>query len=170
VLVGVLLAWSIDRWWVTVARVDSESMAPTLRTGELVAITRPGGVSRGDVVAFEGRGVFVPLAHEPVTFLKRVVGVGGDRVTCCDARGELVVNGERLVEPYLAGGRTDDVAFDVIIPPETVWVMGDNRTRSTDSRAYIGASGGGFVPLDHIEGRVVAVVGPPSAARRVVAP
>lgn len=154
-IAGVAVALAVNSWVVTLARVESVSMQPTLNPGDRVVLVRLGEVSRGDVVGFDGRGSFVPLAHPKVTYLKRVIGLAGDRVTCCDEQGRVVVNGVALDEPYLAPGGTDDVRFDVIVPARAMWVMGDNRPESSDSRAYLGERGGGFVPTDRIVGRMV---------------
>lgn len=167
VAVGVALAVVLTTWVVSVAKVESGSMSPTLVAGESVVVWRLGDVRRGDVVGFDGRGSFVPLAHPEVTYVKRVIGLGGDRVTCCDSAGRLVVNGVSLTEDYLAPGTVEEVAFDVVVPAGKMWVMGDNRSDSADSRAHLGDPGGGFVPLSRVEGQVVAVVAPPSDARRV---
>lgn len=152
---GVGVALAVNTWVVTLAQVESTSMQPTLNPGDEVVLLRLGSVSRGDVVGFDGRGTFVPLAHPRVTYIKRVIGLGGDRVTCCDDQGRLTVNGVPLDEPYLAPGGTDDVRFDVIVPARAMWVMGDNRPESSDSRAYLGEPGGGFVPIERVVGKMV---------------
>jgi signal peptidase I len=169
--------------------IPSSSMAPTLRVGDRVLVDklayrfgdRP---ERGDVVVFDGRGSFLPvdaadsgavsgllravgaalgLSDPPGTeYVKRVIGVGGDRVRCCDERGRLVVNGEPLTEPYLLP--QDDpsvVRFDIRVPEGRLWVMGDHRSASSDSRAHLGQPGGGTVPLDRVIGRARWVGWPP---------
>jgi signal peptidase I len=82
-------------------------------------------------------------------------------VRCCDGDGRLVINGVPLDEPYLYPG---DVAsadpFDVRVGDDLVWVMGDHRSESADSRAHIGDPGGGGVPVDSIVGKAVAVLWP----------
>ena len=93
--------------------------------------------------------------------MKRVIGVGGDRVQCCDASGRLTVNGVPLDEPYLYPGDVPSRdAFDVVVPAGKLWVMGDHRSISQDSRAHLGDPGGGFVPEDRVIGRAFAVVWP----------
>lgn len=166
---GVAVALGLNTWVVTIARVDSGSMTPTLHPGETVVVSRLSEIDRFDIVEFDGRGSFLPLDHSQVSFVKRVVGMPGDRVTCCDEDGQLVLNGSAVPEAYVAAGNADDLGFDVIVPPRKVWVMGDNRAASADSRAFLGAPGGGFVPLDRVTGKVVAVIAPPGDARRVVA-
>lgn len=161
IAVGVVVAVTVNAFVVTVARVESDSMSPTLHTGDVVALGRMGDPNRFDVVGFDGRGSFLPLSHDRVVFVKRVIGLPGDRITCCDEEGRLLVNGNPVDEEYLGGEPPSDVAFDVLVPPRKMWVMGDNRSQSTDSRAYLGAPGGGFVPLERIEGVVVGIVAPP---------
>lgn len=169
--------------------VPSGSMEPTLLPGDRVLVLRlpgwagGGAVHRGDVVVFDGRRAFLDrtdgtpvqrLGREVASFLgigagtdyvKRVVGLPGDRVRCCDASGRLVVDGVPVDEPYLfPGDRASEVGFDVVVPPGRVWVMGDHRRVSTDSRGYLGAPGGGMVPLDDVVGQVVVRYWPPGRA------
>ncbi|WP_069170460.1 signal peptidase I [Streptomyces griseus] len=161
--------------------IPSGSMEPTLRVGDRVLVNKlayrfGSEPERGDVVVFDGTGSFVrePPAENPVTallrgaaaslglteaaetdFVKRVVGVGGDRVVCCDRRGRLEVNGSPLDEDYLyPGDRPSDVPFDIVVPQGTLWMMGDHRSRSRDSRDHLGQPGGGMVPVDRVIGRV----------------
>ena len=166
ITIGAAVAVAVDTYVLTMATVDSNSMAPTLVVGDRVAINRLSAVERGDVVAFDGRGSFLPPMHPQVVYVKRVIGVGGDRVACC-LDGRIVVNGAPLAEPYLAPGTPEDVAFDVIVPDGALWVMGDNRPHSADSRAHLGDPGGGFVPVSKVDGTVVAVVWPPTNAGAV---
>jgi signal peptidase I len=90
-------------------------------------------------------------------YVKRVIGLPGERIACCDAKGRLTVNGFPLDEPYLGGGRASDTPFDIRVPPGRYWVMGDNRDDSGDSRSHLGDPGGGTVPRDNVVGRVVSV-------------
>jgi len=171
--------------------IPSGSMEPTLRVGERVlvspAITTLRGVHRGDVVVFDGSGVFDPLTPPPSSalaragravaaaagvpvgardYVKRVIGLPGDRVACCDDVGRLLVNGRPLDEPYLhPGDAASLMRFDVLVPQGRLWVMGDHRSASADSRAHLGDPGGGTVPLDRVVGLVVAVSWPPSHIR-----
>jgi signal peptidase I len=90
--------------------------------------------------------------------VKRVIGVGGDHVACCDAQGRIEVNGVGLDEPYIKG-RTDQVTFDVTVPDGMVFVMGDNRGDSRDSRFHLDVNSGG-VPVDNVVGRAFVTVWP----------
>lgn len=169
--------------------IPSGSMEPTLRPGDRVlvnelAYTFGDEPRRGDVVVFDGRGSFLPVDHPggapvarllhgagaalgltdplPTDYVKRVVGVGGDRVRCCDERGRIEVNGEPLREPYLyPGDAASAVPFDVVVPQGRLWVMGDHRSDSADSRAHLGDPGGGMVPLERVIGRAELVSWPP---------
>lgn len=168
--------------------IPSGSMEPTLRVGDRVLVNklayRFGTVpQRGDVVVFDGTGSFVRESSggDPLTgllrgagaslglaepaetdFVKRVVGVGGDRVVCCDRRGRLQVNGRSVDERYLyPGDEPSSVAFDVVVPQGTLWMMGDHRGNSRDSRELLGQPGGGMVPVDMVIGRVDWLGWPP---------
>lgn len=168
--------------------IPSGSMEPTLQVGDRVlvsrAATRFGGIHRGDVLVFDGTGIFDPTTARPASrlaragqtlaaalgvpvgerdFVKRVVGLPGDRVVCCDAGGRITVNGRAVEEPYLyPGDRPSEQRFDVTVPQGRLWMMGDHRGSSADSRAHLADPGGGTVPLSRVLGRVVAVSWPPS--------
>jgi signal peptidase I len=104
-------------------------------------------------------------------YVKRVVGLAGDRVMCCDSSGLLTVNGVAVKEPYLyPGDKPSDLTFDVTVPAERIWVMGDHRSDSADSRAHLGDPGGGMVRLDDVIGRAAMVYWPPSRAGMLAAP
>ncbi|HEX2102150.1 MAG TPA: signal peptidase I [Solirubrobacteraceae bacterium] len=130
-------------------KIPSESMAPTLEPGDQALVTKLGGTpSRGDLVAF----------HAPRTsevMLKRVVAVGGDTVGIED--GVLVVDGRRQREPYVADpDAIDSVYFGPVkVAPGALFVLGDNRANSEDSREF------GAVPADRVIGRATARVWPP---------
>lgn len=168
--------------------IPSASMAPTLAVGDRILVNKlaywignsPG---RGDVVVFDGRGSFMDeegTGGNPATgllreagaavglvkpaetdYVKRVIGVGGDRVRCCDKRGRIEVNGVPLDEGYLHDG--DDpsaVPFDIEVPHGRLWVMGDHRSDSSDSRDHLGDAGGGTVPVERVIGRADGIAWP----------
>jgi len=180
VVIGVLLAVLVRLFVVQIFEVSSASMAPTLRTGDRIAVwkfARFTTVQRGDVVVFDGSDSFVAATANPngfsqwlgsifgtqtldrTLFAKRVVALGGDHLVCCDSEGFLLLNDRRLVEPYLSPGvKPSLTTFDVTVPAGRMWVMGDNRAVSHDSRDLLGSPGGGFVGTDRIVGRFARVV------------
>ena len=141
-------------------------------SGDRVVVLRPAlsrEIERGDVVVADVRGTFLPgrpvtgplagtvLAPAPADafVVKRAVAGPGDRLRCCDDAGRLVLNGEPLDEPYLAAAIQPSLdRFDVLVPADRWWLMGDNRPVSEDSRAHLGSPGGGSVPTDVLVGRV----------------
>lgn len=93
--------------------------------------------------------------------IKRIIGLPGDHVTCCDSEGHIVVNGQDVDEPYIKpGSAPSDIPFSVIVPQNHIWVMGDNRAGSLDSRAHMNLPSGGFVPIDQVAGRAFVVIWP----------
>ena len=185
-----LVAFVVKTFLVQAFYIPSGSMEDTLQVGDRVLVNkvvyhlRP--VERGDIVVFDGTGSFitgevVEPDRSPVEvvgrllgeivglapprdtdFIKRVIGVGGDRVVCCDADGRITVNGVAIdEEAYLyRKNPPSKQPFDVLVPEGTIWVMGDHRSASADSRAHMGDPGGGFVPVDRVIGRAFAVVWP----------
>ena len=93
--------------------------------------------------------------------VKRVVGIGGDRVICCSKSKKLTINGKESNEPYIfEGNDPSDMNFDVTVPSGKLWVMGDHRGASADSRYHQDDINKGMVPLNRVTGRVVAVIWP----------
>ncbi|MEW2218254.1 signal peptidase I [Streptomyces sp. NPDC006990] len=170
--------------------IPSSSMDPTLRVGDRVLVNKlvyrfGDGPRRGDVVVFDGTdsfsgeadpdanpvvaalreaGAATGLARPAETdYVKRVIGVGGDRVRCCDRRGRIEVNGRPVDEEYLhSGNAPSSVPFDIRVPEGRLWVMGDYRSRSSDSRDHLGEPGGGTVPVERVIGRADWIGWPPS--------
>lgn len=196
IVLALLLALFVKTYLVQVFFIPSGSMEETLMVGERVAVNRLayriGEPRRGDVVVFDGAGTFAPESTEPSTgnpaeafltelgrtvglvpppdtvFVKRLIGVGGDRVQCCNEAGKLMVNGVPIDEPYIYPGDVpSEQPFDVQVPEGYMWLMGDHRSASADSRAHLGGPGGGMVPVDKAIGRVTYVIWPLSDVRRV---
>ncbi|MHA7264076.1 signal peptidase I [Arthrobacter sp. TMN-37] len=186
VLISAVLLTSVLRALVLdVFFIPSASMEPLLLQGDRILVGkgayRDGGIQRGDVVVFDGRGSFDPISDprspaekassmvgqwlglrgSDTVYVKRVVGIGGDRVVCCGEDGRLTVNGKAIDEPYLHGSDApSESTFDVVVPEGRLWVMGDHRSESSDSRALLGAPGGGFVSEERVLGRAEHLVWP----------
>ncbi|MEY9966389.1 signal peptidase I [Streptacidiphilus sp. MAP12-16] len=152
--------------------IPSGSMEGALRIGDRVVVDklayRFSAPQRGDVVVFDGRGSFVDAGVVDAgdgsgdDFVKRVIGVGGDTVTCCDTKGRLSVDGVPLDEGgYLyPGDAPSAIHFSIKVPAGRLFVLGDHRSVSRDSRDHLGEPGGGMVPVDKVTGRVDWVVFP----------
>jgi signal peptidase I len=186
-LVALVLTWGIKAFFVQAFSIPSESMRNTLQVGDRVLVDKftpwfGATPERGDVVVFRDPGnwladepqphqnalqqalAFVGLAPaaDEKDLIKRVIAVGGDTVDC--ERGQPVrVNGVALDEPYLYPGATPcgkRPPGKVTVPEGMLWVMGDNRDNSADSRFHVDQPGGGFVPVKNVIGRAFAVAWP----------
>ncbi|MCB0917084.1 MAG: signal peptidase I [Actinobacteria bacterium] len=190
IILAVFLAFLVKTFIVQIFYIPSGSMENTLLIGDRVAVNkfvyRFSDPERGNVVVFDGVGSFldeaaaapdegpvvgfvkelgrtVGLVPPPDTvFVKRVIGVGGDRVACCNDQGQITVNGVPIDESaYLYPGDVpSQTPFDVVVPEGKLWVMGDHRSASADSRAHQGEPGGGFVPVDAVLGKAFAIIWP----------
>jgi signal peptidase I len=191
---ALFLAFLIKTFLVQAFFIPSGSMQNTLAIGDRVLVNRASvwlgaQPSRGEVVVFRDPGdwlgedesstpgnwlssalTFVGvLPQNDGDLIKRVIGVGGDHVVCCNAQNQITVNGVPLDETgYLYPGDSADSApagvnpdFDVVVPKGYLWVMGDHRSVSEDSRAHI-ATGTEFVPVSDVVGRAEVIVWPVS--------
>ncbi|EPH00239.1 signal peptidase I [Propionibacterium sp. oral taxon 192 str. F0372] len=174
--------------------VPSGSMENTLKQGDRITAMRMVDHQRGDVIVFEDpngqwmgpqptqtnavRGALERIGLLPDSskgyLVKRIIGLPGDHVVCCNQNGNITVNDVELVEEYLYTDSTgtmvdpSDTPFDVIVPVNSLFVMGDHRDRSGDSRLHLcqtpvsGSPPGsmGFVPTDNVVGPVKAIILP----------
>lgn len=168
--------------------IPSESMLETLQVNDriIVNVALPGvsDFNRGDVVVFRDPGgwlspqpevpretwqqvldfflgAFGITAEDSTEHLvKRVIGVEGDHVVCCDADGLVTVNGQPISESYVRRGFAGDFDFDITVPENSFWVMGDNRNNSQDSRFHSNLPSKGFVHRDFVVGRAFLVSWP----------
>ena len=149
-------------------RVESSSMAPTMTSGDLILVDRSAydnaPIERGDMVVFADPGGWAgndPLRMNASNelFVKRVIGIGGDHVSCCDADQNLTVNGDVVDEAYLPQPVTrQGLGTNANVPEERLWVMGDNRSSSIDSRHLLSSSSLGYVSEENVIGRVVLTI------------
>jgi signal peptidase I len=159
-------------------RVLVNELEPRLmpvQRGDVIVFTDPGGWltnqsaaprAAGVVGAIDGALDFIGLTSSASNdhLIKRVIGVPGDHIACCTADGRMTVNGIPIDEPYvhLPAGvtRASYVDFDVTVPAGELWVMGDNRNNSEDSRYHQSLSGKGFVPMSDVVGKAFVITWP----------
>ncbi|MGW7196858.1 signal peptidase I [Streptomyces chryseus] len=137
--------------------VPTDSMTPSISAGDRVLAQRitGGEVRRGDVV------IFTDSVWGNLPMVKRVVGIGGDKVACCGKDGRLTLNGEPLDEPYLATGEpASTTPFTSEVPEGHLFLLGDERRTSVDSRGHIEDAAKGTVPVGKVDARVDAVAWP----------
>lgn len=165
VVLMLVAAFGVRHFVVQPFRVPSASMAPTLEAGDVLLADRAtrGTAEPGQVVVFDGRGYFAPSDDDGGRYwVKRVIAVGGQRVQCCDPDGAILIDGVPLEEPYLPPGtEPSTIEFDLLVPEGRMFVLGDNRSDSTDSRSLLGAPGGGMIPVERVVGAVDRIVWPP---------
>ena len=192
-VVAVLVSFLIKTFLVRSFYIPSGSMEQTLQVKDRILVDeltpRFGGHDRGDIVVFRDPGGWLPVESVPEQSLpvqavdwllsvvgisapdskdhliKRIIGVGGDHVVCCNPLGQITVDGTPIDEtPYLdlADGQTapEVVSFDVTVPEGSLWVLGDNRDHSRDSRYNVDQPSQGFVPIDNVVGRAFLITWP----------
>lgn len=176
VATAMVMAVVVKTFFLQAFYIPSESMEPTMLVDDKILVQKVsywgGDIKRGDIVVFDDPGGwlgpedsrhatnFVQSALERVGLfptgghlIKRVIGVGGDTIRCC-SEGKLTVNGKKLDEPYLLDETaTKDQTFEVKVRQGYLWVMGDNRGNSSDSRAHMGDPGGGQVSEKSVVGK-----------------
>jgi signal peptidase I len=188
VVIAVALALVIKTFVVQPFYIPSGSMQNTLAIGDRVLVNKVvyhlRNISRGDIIVFNGQGSWDPeptTSSNPVSkvvdglenlvgishgddYIKRVIGLPGDHVACCNAKGQVTVNGVPLSESsYLYPGNVPSATrFNITVPPGRLWVMGDHRAISYDSRGHIGDPGGGTIPENQVVGRAFVIIWPPS--------
>ena len=202
IIVGALIVSSILRAFVgQMFIIPSESMQNTLLVGDRVVVEKLTDAHRGDVIVFEDPGDWlgpeesgqkrgaVGRFFEVVGLLpdsshghlvKRLIGKPGDKVACCDKQGRVLVNGRPLDEKaYLfPNDAPSQIQFTVTVPAGKVFVMGDHRSQSGDSRVHltdVGPDGqnpgdAAFVPEDKITGRAIAVIWPAGRMHKLGTP
>jgi signal peptidase I len=190
IVAALVLTILLKAFIVQVFSIPSGSMENTLMPGDRVLVNklvyhlRP--IARGDIVVFSGQGSWDPAAPpasgDPIVrawdgltnlvgisapgtdYIKRVIGIPGDRVACCDAQGRVTVNGVPLNEQsYIHPGEVpSQIKFNITVPAGRLWVMGDNRADSDDSRYRMDAPGSGTVPESAVVGRAFVIIWPAS--------
>ena len=187
-VIAIVIAMLVKTFLVRPYYIPSASMDDTLRVNDRIIVNllvpELVPVSRGDIVVFTDPGGWLPPvplrdttpaqmlvdgaleavglkpSDEHSTLIKRIIGLPGDRIVCCNAYGQLSINDVAIAEPYveLAGNRAvSGVPFDVTVPEGFVWVMGDNRYNSEDSRFHQDDRYGGFVPIANIIGTAMLI-------------
>ena len=189
VVVALVVSLLIKTFLVQFFYIPSGSMENTLQVKDRVAVNKlpflSKDINRGDVVVFrdpdnwlpqitdygtnkyvakaKGALVAVGVLPNPAKqyLVKRVVGVAGDHIVCCTKSGNLTINDVEVTEPYIFdGNKPSEMTFDVTVPKGKLWVMGDHRSASADSRYHQEDINKGFVPLSRVTGRVVAIIWP----------
>jgi len=193
VLIAVLVSFLVKTFLVRSFYIPSGSMEATLLVDDRILVDeitpRFGGYGRGDIVVFRDPGGWLPVRTDPPRsfivealdwtlslvgvsapdsddhLVKRIIGLPGDHVVCCNALGQITVNGVPIDEKAYLQLPTPDSpasadAFDVVVPEDRLWVLGDNRYSSKDSRYNTDQPGKGFVPLENLVGRAFLTTWP----------
>jgi len=190
IIFALFLAFLIKTFLVQAFYIPSGSMQNTLAIGDRVLVNRAAvwlgsNPQRGEVVVFQDPGGWLEgsettpssnwltsalsfigvLPQDNGDLIKRVIGVGGDHVVCCNSQGQLTVNGVALNETYLypgdSAGSGPNGTFDITVPQGRLWVMGDHRGVSLDSRSHQQLNGG-TIPVSAVVGRADLIIWPPS--------
>jgi signal peptidase I len=191
-VVAVLVSFLIKTFLIRSFFIPSQSMEQTLVQDDRIIVNQlepeMAPIARGDVVVFKDPGGWLPARVEtpqpPLIaavdwflafvglsapdsndhLVKRVIGLPGDHVICCNALGQMSVNGVPLDEPYVAlppgESKVSRDDFDKVVPDDSLWVMGDNRYNSKDSRYNGETPLKGFVPIENVVGRAFVVSWP----------
>ena len=194
IAIALVIAVVIKTYAIQAFFIPSGSMENTLEINDRVLVNKivydTRSIHRGDIVVFNGDGSWDPgtplpansnfvekffsgfasmfgFGHPGDILIKRVIGLPGDTVACCDAQGRVTVNGIPLNEQsYLyPGDAPSEDRFNIVVPPGRLWVMGDNRSISDDSRDHEGDPGGGTIPENAVIGRAFVIIWPPSRWR-----
>lgn len=193
ILIAVLVSFLVKTFLVRSFYIPSGSMEDTLLINDRILVDeitpRFGAYEHGDIVVFRDPGGWLPPSTDPARppvieaadwvlslvglsapdsddhLVKRIIGLPGDHVVCCNALGQLSVNGVPIdetdyIEVPTGESAASADAFDVTVPEGSLWVLGDNRYRSKDSRYNQDQPGDGFVPLENVVGRAFLVTWP----------
>ena len=197
VVAAAVLTLLVKAFIIQVYRIPSASMENTLEVGDRVLVNKVvyhfRGIDRGDIVVFSGQDSWGPDAPPPSSnpvvrvfddalsglglhsdqtyYIKRVIGLPGDHVACC-TDGKVTVNGVPLTEgQYLFPGNPPSTfKFSDVVPSGHLWVMGDHRSDSDDSRYHSGDPGNGAIPENQVVGRAFLIIWPPSQLRDLPIP
>jgi len=197
VVAAAVLTLLVKAFIIQVYRIPSASMENTLEVGDRVLVNKVvyhfRGIARGDIVVFSGQDSWGPDAPPPSSnpvvrvfddalsglglhsdqtyYIKRVIGLPGDHVACC-TDGKVTVNGVPLTEgQYLFPGNPPSTfKFSDVVPSGHLWVMGDHRSDSDDSRYHSGDPGNGAIPENQVVGRAFLIIWPPSQLRDLPIP
>jgi len=188
IISALVLSIIVKTFFIQFFYIPSGSMENTLQVNDRVGVNKFGAlfsdIKRGEVVVFRDPAnwlspnyddssgirkvikdslVFVGVLPDPSKqyLIKRVIGVGGDKVRCCGKDGRIEVNGVSINEPYIyEGDKPSDSEFEVEVPQGFIWVMGDHRGASADSRFHTDDPNKGMVALDKVTGRATFIIWP----------
>lgn len=192
ILIAVLVSFLVKTFVIRSFYIPSQSMEDTLMVDDRIFVDeltpRFGGYDRGDIVVFRDPGGWLPPSAQPprppfieaidnvLSFVgltapdsddhlvKRIIGMPGDHVVCCNALGQIEINDVAIDDTSFTklpdGSPASADPFDITVPADSLWVLGDNRNRSKDSRYNTDQPGRGFVPLENVVGRAFIITWP----------